>query len=156
MIFRNSNSIADLYNVFNIIEPISKYYPGFKNLYGDKVIPGVIVNNDEIILAEQKNELVGVSIIKKFGEKKLRALRIIPKYQQTGKGLYLIDESLKRLNEDKPIVSVSEEIINDFSRIFINRYDFDISYVYNGLYRKGKLEYEFNGNKKLGDKSIYF
>jgi hypothetical protein len=156
MIYRNSNSIPDLYAVFNTIEPISQFYPGFKDWFWDKVVPGVVEGNDEIILAEERNELVGVSIIKKTGEKKLRALRINPKFQKTGKGLYLIDESLKRLNVDKPIVSVAEEMIHDFSRIFINRYNFNISHVYKGLYRKEKLEYEFNGKQNLENKSIYF
>ena len=46
-------------------------------------------------------------------------------------------------------------MINDYSRIFVNRYDFDLSHVYKGLYRKGKLEYEFNGGKTLTEKTLY-
>ena len=46
-------------------------------------------------------------------------------------------------------------MINDYSRIFINRYNFDLTHVYKGLYRKNKLEYEFNGNKTLKFKTAY-
>ena len=156
MRYRNAKTIPDLYAVFKTIAPISLFYPNFKNWFWDKVVPGIITGEDEIIIAEDKNELVGISIIKKTGEKKLRALRINSKFQKTGRGLYLIDESLKRLNTDKPLVSVPEEMIHDFSRIFINRYSFDMTYVYKNLYRKNKLEYEFNGKENLNTKSIYF
>ena len=84
----------------------------------------------------------------------MRALRIKEKFQSKGFGLYLIDESLKRLNIDKPLCSVSEKMINDYSRIFINRYKFDISHVYKGLYKKGELEYEFNGRNIEADLKV--
>jgi hypothetical protein len=156
MTFRHPTTIPDLYLAFKIIHPISNLYPDFSNWYWDKVVPGIILNNDKIIIAEKKSKLVGISIIKNGNEKKLRTLRISEEFQNKGYGLYLIDQSLKELNTDKPIVSVAEEMINDFSRIFINRYNFEITHVYNGLYRKHKLEYEFNGNKKLNNKTILF
>jgi len=156
MTYRSPKSIIDLHIVLNILKPISSIYPDFESWYWDKVIPGVILGQDEIIIAENKYEIIGMSIIKKGFENKLRALRIEEKYQKRGLALHLIDESLKRLNVDKPLVSVSEEMINEYSRIFVNKYNFDLTHVYNGLYRKGSLEYKFNGNSKLMGKSIYF
>lgn len=157
MKFRSPNSIPDLYNVFDILKPISNLYPDFHNWYWDKVVPGIILNDDKIIIAENKFEIIGVSIIKKAdNEKKLRALRINDKYQKSGAGLYLMDQSLKELGVDKPLVSVAEEMINEYSRMFINRYDFRMTHVYNGLYRKNNLEYEFNGTKDLKTKTIAF
>jgi hypothetical protein len=158
MIFKNIENLPGFYNVYNILKPLSNSYPEFDSWFWDKVVPGVSLGDDKIIVAETKNSLVGVSIIKSTDtEKKLRALRISDEFQKKGYGLYLIDESLKQLNFDKPIISVSEEMINDYSRIFINRYNFNISHVYKGLYRKNKLEYEFNGkNVDLKNKSIYF
>jgi len=156
MIYRSPNSIIELYHAFNILLPISNLYPDFKQWYWNKVIPGIIQGQDKIIIAEHKGEIIGISLIKKGSEDKLRALRVIEKFQKKGYGLYLIDRSLKELDNPKPIVSVAEEMINQYSRIFINRYGFDISHVYNGLYRKGKLEYEFNGTLSLKEKSVYF
>jgi choline kinase len=49
----------------------------------------------------------------------------------------LIDETLKRLGTDKPVVYVPEELFHDFSKIFLNRYNFEITNIYNNLYRKG-------------------
>jgi len=156
MTYRSPNSIPDLYMAFETLNPISKLYPGFSDWYWDKVAPGIILGNDKIIIAEQRNELVGISIIKNGPEKKIRALRINEKFQKKGLGLHLLDYSLKELGTDKPVVSVAEEMLNDFARIFINRYDFDMTHVYKGLYRPQKLEYEFNGTQELEKKTITF
>lgn len=156
MIFRTPESIPELYSCFSLLQPISSLYPDFNNWYWDKVVPGIVLGNDKIIIAEKHSEIIGVSIIKNGSEKKLRALRIQEKYQSKGYGMYLIDESLKQLGTDKPVVSVAEEMINEYSRTFINRYNFDMTHVYDGLYRKGFLEYEFNGNSNLDKKTICF
>ena len=149
MEFRTPTSIIDLYQAFETIKPISNFYPNFNDWYWDKVVPGIMLGSDKIIMAEKKGELVGISLIKDGDEKKLRALRINPKFQKTGAGLYLIDESLKQLNCDKPMATVAEEMFHDYSRIFIERYDFNLTHVYKGLYRPGKLEYTFNEEKEL-------
>lgn len=156
MKFISPTSISELYHSYTLLQPISRLYPNFSDWFFDKVIPGVILGKDKVILLEKNNEIAGISIIKKGDENKLRCVRVSEKYQRTGLGLYLIDESLKQLDCAKPVVSVAEEMMHDFSRMFINRYDFDLSHVYNGLYRKGKLEYEFNGNENLDKKSIIF
>ena len=65
-----------------------------------------------------------------------------------GYGLHLIDKSLELLECDKPLVSVSEDMLHQFSRIFINRYQFDMTYVHKGIYLPNKLEYQFNGIEK--------
>ena len=154
MTFKNAENIFELKNAFEIISNLDNSYPNFYDWYWNKVVPGIWTGNDEVVLAYKKDEIIGVSILKNSGEKKLRALRIKEKFQSKGFGLYLIDESLKRLNIDKPLCSVSEKMINDYSRIFINRYQFDISHVYKGLYKKGELEYEFNGRNIEADLKV--
>ena len=153
MIFKNAKSLIELKVAFASIEKLGESYPNFYDWYWNKVTPGVICGNDQIIMAYKKDELVGISIIKDSDEKKLRALRIVDKFQKRGYGLYLIDESLKRLNTDKPVCSVNEDLINDYSRIFVNSYKFNLSHVYRGIYQKGKLEYEFNGLSNLKEKN---
>lgn len=157
MTFRTSNSIADLYSAYNILESLTNYYPNFKDWYWNKVVPGILTGEDKIIIAEKRNDLVGISLIKDNfnSEKKLRAVRILPKYQNKGVGLYLIDKSLEMLNCDKPMVSVSEELFHDYSRMFVERYNFELSHVYKGMYRKGKLEYTFNEHVPLKIKTNY-
>lgn len=154
--FRTPNSIADIYAAFGVLQPISNFYPEFNSWFWDKVVPGVILGDDKIIMAEKRGELVGISLIKNGPEKKLRAIRINEKFQGTGAGLYLIDESLRLLDTDKPVATVAEEMIHDYSRIFVERYDFVLSRVHKGMYRQGKLEYSFNECVDLKTKSIYF
>jgi len=156
MNFRNPNTIPDLYSVYQTIKPISEFYPNFSSWYWDKVVTGIMLGDDKIIMAEKNNELVGIAIIKNGEEKKLRVLRISDNYQKTGAGLYLIDEALKQLNNDKPMCSVAEEMFHQYSRIFVERYGFDLTHVYKGIYRKGKLEYTFNENIDLNKKTINF
>jgi hypothetical protein len=45
------------------------FYPDFHNWFYDNVVPGVFLGNDEIILAEYKNKIVSIAILKKQAEK---------------------------------------------------------------------------------------
>lgn len=47
-------------------------------------------------------------------------------------------------------------MLHDYSRVFVERYGFSLNKVHKGLYRKGKLEYSFNEDIDLKEKSIYF
>ena len=156
MVYRKAETLVDFLNSFKLIENLKDHYPDFNNWYWNKVIPRIEEDISTIIMCYMRNELIGISIIKKsLKENKLCAVRIKEEFKNRGYGLYIIDESLKILNNNKPLCSVSSEMINDYSRMFINRYNFDLTHVYNGLYTKGKLEYEFNGNKKLNIESGY-
>lgn len=156
MEFRNASNLLELKASYQILTKLEEAYPDFYDWYWNKVVPGILTKQDQLILAYIKNELVGISILKNNpNEKKLRALRITEKFQSKGYGLYLIDESLKRLETDKPLCSVSNKMIDDYSRIFINRYKFDLTYVYKNLYTKDSLEYEFNGQRELKNKTNY-
>ena len=154
MIFKNATSIMELYEIYHLIKDLDNQYPNFYDWYWNKVVPNVLINNDEVIIGFKNNLLVGISIIKKESNK-LCAVRILDEFKNKGFGLHLIDESLKRLNNDKPLCSVSDKMINDYSRIFINKYNFDMTFVYKNLYNKDSLEYEFNGNKQLKIKTNY-
>lgn len=149
MNFRYAETMIDFYYAYETIKGIGTNYPDFHYWFWNKVVTGVSLGEDKIIMGYHKNDLVGVSIIKDTPtEKKLRAVRIQDTFQQKGYGLHLIDRSLKDLNDDKPICSVAETMINDFSRIFVNRYDFDLVRVHKGLYLPRTLEYQFNGTKE--------
>ena len=153
--FQSVDTLPEFYKVFKIIEKIGNFYPDFRNWYFDKVIPGVLLNQDEIFIAKKKDIILGACIIKNSDEKKLRCIRVSEEFQNKGYGLYIIDEALKRLNVDKPNLSVPEELMNDYSRIFVNRYQFNLDKVHKNLYRKNKLEYEFNGKTLLKDNINY-
>lgn len=147
--FKTISNIIEAKQCLNILKSLNNYYPNFDYWFWNKVVPDSLNKDGEIIIALKQNIIVGVSIIKNNSqEKKLRCLRIKDEYQNKGYGLYLIDESLKRLNEDKPILTVSEDMFPSYARIFINRYNFEMTYVHKNLYQKNKLEYEFNNFEK--------
>jgi ribosomal protein S18 acetylase RimI-like enzyme len=146
--FEKVTDLPLLSYIYFLIKDLDNYYPNFKNWYFNKFIPSVLLQNDIALLMKNKyDEIVGVSLLKNKDEIKLRALRILPQFQNRGYGLYLIDESLKTLDHPLPHCTVAEELINNYARIFINRYGFTLDYVERNLYRKGKNEYLFNLQK---------
>ena len=135
--------------IYHNIKDLDNFYPNFNNWFWNKLLPDILLNKDFILgMFDNKNNLIGVSILKKAKyidkENKIRTLRIFPEYQNKGYSLYLIDKSLESLQTDKPKLTVAEEILHNYSRIFINRYNFSITKVEKNLYRKNKLEYIFN------------
>jgi len=153
--YRISKSLFDCYKAFELTSGLDVFYPDFNDWYWNKVVPSTMTGDSEVILAEHLDQVVGVALVKRGEEPKLRCLRVRPEYVGRGVGVHLIDRSLKQLGCDKPMVTVPEEKINELSRIMVNRFDFDLSHVDRGLYRPGKLEYQFNGKANQRLKSPY-
>lgn len=132
--------------VLPFLADLDRYYPDFGQWYQNKVIPGVVAGQDSMVLVWDGEHLAGVALGKSDGvEAKLRCVRVAQPWQNTGVGLRLIERMFDELGTDKPLVTVSEEMLHQYSRPFINRYGFALTEVAKGRYRRGKLEYEFNG-----------
>ena len=153
--YRTSKGLFDCHRAYTLTSGLDLYYPDFSDWFWNKVVPSVMTGESEIVLAEDKDEVIGISLLKRGEEPKLRCLRVLPNYTNRGVGIHLIDKSLKLLDHDKPMVTVPEEKINELSRIMVNRFSFDLKHVNKGLYRPGKLEYQFNGDSDQGVKSPY-
>lgn len=152
MYFKEFDGLIDLMRVYHEFKDLDNYYPDFQNWYYNKLVPNIMNGDGTALAMMDRNEIVGISL---FKPDKLQAVRILPKYQNRGQGLRLLDETFKTMDNDKPFVTVSEELFHTYSRIFINRYDFTIPKVEKGLYRPGKLEYLFNENQNLKIKTGY-
>ena len=99
-----------------------------------------------MLIARDKDVIAGIALGKVGAEEsKLRCVRVNPDHQNGGLGVRLIDRMLDMIQERKPGVTVSEEMINLYSRTFVKRYGFELTDVTKGRYRRGKLEYGFNG-----------
>lgn len=143
--YRLSTSLGDCSAACEFARHVDVYYPGFVEWYWNKVVPGVLLGQNELLIAEDKETIVGLSLFKRDPvDPKFRCLRVDPRYEGRGIGIHLIDRTLRALDHDRPSITVPEEKINDLSRILVNRYDFDLMQVDKGLYRQGKLEYVFN------------
>ena len=153
--YRTSKSIFDCYRAYELTSGIDTFYPDFKDWFWNKVVPSTITGDSEIILAEEHDQVIGIAMVKQGQTPKIRCLRVRTEYAGRGVGIHLIDRSLKLLDCDKPEVTVPEEKIHELSRILVNRFSFDLKHVDRGLYRPGKLEYQFNGMSDQRLKSLY-
>lgn len=144
--FKYAENIIDFKIVFDFLNEENDY-PNIHYWFWNKVVPSVLINNDKIILCYSDNNLAGISIIKNYGEEKLRCFKMKEKYKKSIYVMKFFKFTMTHFNNKKPLLSVSENNFHLFSRIFINIFEFELVQVYKGLYSKGKLEYQFNGKK---------
>lgn len=141
----SSPSYLDLVQLKAFLIELELFYPNFEQWLDTKIIGRADWKENRILMARQGNALVGVSLMKKsVKETKLRAVRVAPSLQSSGLGIRLIDQSLEVLENERPLVTVSEELLGLYSRAFVNRYGFALDEVAKGMYRPQKLEYIFN------------
>jgi GNAT superfamily N-acetyltransferase len=144
--FSTSRRLADAMVARGMLDGLENYYPDFGHWYVNTCIPGIVLGSDTMLVARDGAKIVGIALGKKTPEEtKLRCVRVLPQYQSKGVGLHLIEKMLRELDADKPHCTVAEEMMHQFSRAFVNYFDFKLSRVDKGVYRPGKLEYIFNG-----------
>lgn len=140
-----TKNMVELFDLLPLFSNLNNYYPDFNYWYINKVIPGTVVDSDIVLVAKNNSIIVGGAIGKKSTtENKLRCVRVLPQCQNSGIGIKLIDAMISQLECEKPHCTVSEEMLHLYSRPFVNRYNFDLTSVDKGTYRRGKLEYFFN------------
>lgn len=143
--YERSHRLTDLALTGTLLAGLENYYPDFGHWYTNTCMPGVLLGDDLLIVARERNRVIGVALGKrKKDETKLRCVRVLPDYQNRAVGIHLVEKALRELDCAKPHCTVAEEMLHQFSRPFINHFDFDLSSVDKGRYRRGKLEYVFN------------
>lgn len=144
------SSLYLLTELSSTISSLSHIYPDISHWYSNKVIPRVMLGEDIVIVAKsEKNEIIGFAIGKKTEtESKLCCLMILPDFRGKGHAVKLINRIIEELNDDYPHCSVSEDLFHTYSKIFINHFKWSLDDVVTGVYKKGKLEYFFNGKHK--------
>ena len=140
-----TTNFTTAFAVLPFIQTLDEYYPEVSHWYVNQVIPGLFTGNDKLIIARDGLHIAGVALGKCGDESKLRCVRVHPDYQNTGLGVRLIDAMLEELEDHTPGVTVAEELLHRYSRMFVSRYGFKLSAVTKGRYRQQKLEYAFNG-----------
>lgn len=142
----STTSFVEAFSVLPFIQSLNQYYPDIEYWYVNKVVPGLITGKDKLLIARDNDRIAGIALGKmEVDESKLRCVRVHPDHQHGGLGIRLIDKMLELIESRKPGVTVSEEMFHLYSRPFIKRYGFELSDVDKGRYRRGKLEYAFNG-----------
>lgn len=143
--YQFSKKLSDAMVARGMLQDMDQLYPEFGHWYVNKAIPGIVLGKDVLLVARDGHQIVGVAMGKRSAkETKLRCVRVRPDYQTRGVGIRLIERMLRQLDSDRPHCTVAEEMLHQFSRPFVNHFDFKLNRVERGLYRPGKLEYVFN------------
>ena len=107
----------------------------FNNLFNHQYMEQVM-SFDDFLLDENESQ-------EEYNEKKLCHLSVMPPYKNKGYGIKLFKQSFMELETEKPFLTVSEEKLVEFKRIF-EYFRFELTDVIDGYYRKGKKEYFYN------------
>lgn len=141
-------SQKSLYN--NLIE-LAESYPKFEEWYQNKIINDLKLKNKkrEVIIAlnqvKEKMIVSGIVILKKdLNEKKICTIRVHENFRDKGLGTKLFKESFKYLETEKPLITISENRMNDFKN-HIEKFEFELTETLPNYYKKGMKEYVFNG-----------
>lgn len=149
MILKKETSLIGLTKLIPYLKNIKDIYPDVEHWYINKVIPRAMLDKDIVlVIYTSQYEVAGFAIAKNNEEKKLCCLMIMSDFKGHGYSIKLIKEIQKELNEEKLHCSVSEDLFHIYSKIFINYFKWTIDEVKDSKYRKGKLEYFFNGKSK--------
>lgn len=136
-------------DIFSFLVEASKYYPSFHEWYFNKVVPDIQSGNRKIISEIRDGKIAGIAILKDTKEeKKICTLRISPDFQNRGIGVRLFKKSFDVLQTNTPFLTVSEEKLPEFQKIF-DYFNFELTSIDDGKYRYGKKEYIFNSPSSM-------
>ena len=133
-------------SIYKVTEHLNDTYPGYKEWFFEKQVKGCYTPNRNIIfIRTNTNEIVGFSCLKKDEEeKKICTLYVDSKYRNHGVGSLLFEESMKYLETTKPLATFTEDKLPIFEKI-IEKYDWKLTEIVDGIYNKGVKELCYNG-----------
>lgn len=156
----NNMDITDILN--NIRDIMEKEYPDYVEWFDKKVVPGLSLQERNIILIFKKNELIGFINLKKTKkERKMSNLYIKPSfYYNNYNNKYfdkIIDLSTEWLETNEPILIMSEKDYDKCAYIlYLNHWDVSrimrrnktIYYVLNGYNEFKEIEKSIKKKRK--------
>ena len=101
----------------------------------------IINSRDKDILLLKSNLPIRFAILK-YSEKKI-CFYLLPYFRGKGYSSLLLEKSIKELNTNYPLVTVSELVKDDFINLF-SKYNFRLITELDNLYRENSVEYIFN------------
>lgn len=131
--------------VFSNISHLKQTYPKFSDWYFNKVVNGLVSGSRSFIIEIRDGKMAGVAILKdSVREKKICTISVSEEFKSKGLGFRLFEKSMRLLDTDKPLASVSESRMPEFEKIF-QHLNYEFSAEYRGLYLPQKSEFSFNG-----------
>lgn len=134
-----------------LLQGMDGLYPGFERWFREKAVPDLANGSGRMVLAvDRKGGVVGLAIGKRtVEERKLRCLVVAPEARSAGIGGELFERMFDELGTRTPTCSVSEEVLNEFRPLVVEKYGFRLTRTATGIYRPGKTEFFFNDGEKL-------
>lgn len=140
--------------VFLFLKKLTREYPGFSNWYERLFAENNELRHErEIIICENLDKIVGVSILKRTEEEqKICTLRVAKDYQHQGIGKTLMEMSFEWLDNDKPLITLHKSKLVQFDSLF-NYYGFELEQKKAHYYNLFGTELVYNG--VLSDEKFY-
>ncbi|ADL54930.1 hypothetical protein [Gallionella capsiferriformans] len=131
--------------VLENIRHLEKSYPNFQYWFESQVVRGILGGSRSFVIELRDGKMAGVAILKDTPEeKKICTISVCDEFKSKGMGVRLFEKSMRLLDTDKPLASVSESRLPEFEKIF-EYLDYDYSAEYHGLYLPQRKEFSFNG-----------
>lgn len=108
-------------------------YPDYYKWFFGKNIPRVISGVGEIVFYLDGLEIIGLSVLKKDFEAKICTFMVNPDYRKMGFSSRLLEDSFDFLETDKPLITIPESRLSEFSSI-IDGYNWTESRVVDDYY----------------------
>ena len=109
------------------------------------MLPELSLGKRTVVLEERDDKSAGLLILKHTAEeRKLCTLRVRPEFENRGLGLRLFDKAFEILDTSRPLLSVSDQNLPKFSKIF-DYFGFICEASYRDLYVPESQELAFNG-----------
>ena len=141
------NNNIDITDTLNNVRSIMEVeYPDYVEWFDEKVVPGLSLQERNIILIYKKNELIGfVNLKKTKKERKMSNLYIKPSfYYNTYNNKYfdkMIDISTEWLETDEPVIIISEKDYDKCAFVMYLKH-WDVSRI---MRKNNTLYYVLNG-----------
>ena len=132
--------------LWDILRDLQGEYPFFKQWF--ERVHAELENSESrsLIICSGRNigEIIGVAILKKTEqERKICTLRVVDKYKRQGIGTVLLMDSMRILQDDKPLITVSGLHMKEYAP-FLKKHGFVLKDKVKSIYKRGSYEYFFN------------
>lgn len=135
--------------IYDITKDSLDIYKDYHDWYYEKMINGINTPKRNILLAINNGDIVGIIFLKKdIDEKKVCTIYVKKDFRKLGIGSILMEEGLKWLDTDKPLVTVADDRLEEFLPL-VRKYKFNLDRIIPNLYRLGHNEYIFNENTNI-------
>lgn len=132
--------------IYKLTKHLNELYPGYKDWFYNKQIKGCLKQDRNIIFVKNiSGKIIAVSCLKKDNEeRKICTFFVMDEYNNQGIGNILMKASIGYLETTKPLITLTEDKVLMFKKM-ITKYNWQLTEVLSGIYKKEKKEFCFNG-----------